>query len=184
LIGLSNGSTMCSVWGARWIYFCLPFVYLLAGMLCWESYHDSSSAVSRCISQRIPPASCNECRDRRFGGLYLLRVKVGRSPEMVDVRLRGQANSTPSPPSRVTSRAFRLVPLSVLSLVVRNSLCNDFVPCVLDLLHRLQLCPDNALSCCTVRRTVRRNSWNANRWGVVCVAKKIYVINLLFGASV
>ena len=40
---------------------------------------------------------CNECRDRRFGGLYVLRVKVGRSPEMVDVRLRGQAISTPSP---------------------------------------------------------------------------------------
>jgi hypothetical protein len=44
-------------------------------------------------------SSCNECCDRRFGGLYLLRVKVGRSPEMVDVRLRGQAISTlPSPP--------------------------------------------------------------------------------------
>lgn len=28
----------------------------------------------------------------------MLRVKVGRSPEMVDVRLRGQAISTPSPP--------------------------------------------------------------------------------------
>jgi len=47
-----------------------------------------------------------------FGGLYLLRVKVGCSPELVDVRLRGQAISTPLSPSRVTSLAFRLVPLS------------------------------------------------------------------------
>jgi len=91
--------------------FCVRYetnLFLLAGMLCRESYHDSSSAVSRCISLRIPPASCNECRDRRFGGLYLLRVKVGRSPEMVDVRLRGQANYTPSPPPMFRFRRFVL----------------------------------------------------------------------------
>ena len=86
---------------------CLPLsVYLLAGMACRkESYYDSS-AVPRCISLRIPPASCNECRDRQFRDLYLLRVKVGRSPETVDVRLRGQAISTPSPPCVLCAWSF------------------------------------------------------------------------------
>jgi len=168
----------------EFISVCL-FVYLLAGMLCRESYHDSSSPVSRCMSLRIPPAPCNGCRDRRFGGLYLLRVKVGRTPEMVDVKAAWAGHLHSLSPTHVVSGVSSCtVPLSVLSLVVRNSLCHDVVPYVLDLLHRLQLCSDNALSCCTVRRTVRRNSWNANRWGVVCVAKKRYVINLLFGADV
>jgi hypothetical protein len=84
-----------------------------------------------------------------------LRVQVGLFPEMVDVRLRGQA----SPPARhASSCAVRLVPLSVsLSMIVFNS---QFyvVPYVFDLLHRLQLCFVNALPCSTVRRTVRRNS--------------------------
>jgi hypothetical protein len=109
-------------------------VYLLAGMLCRESYHDSFSAVSRCVSLRIPPASCNACRDRRFGGLYLLRVKVGRSPEMVDVRLRGQAISTFSPPPvlrllRFSScTTFSVVTVCLQQFVLRcRAVCVRFV---------------------------------------------------------
>jgi hypothetical protein len=74
----------------------------------------------------------------------LLRVEVGRSPEMVDVRLRGQASS---PRHRAPSCAVRLAPLSVsLSMIVFNGE-SYIVLCVFDWLPRFQLCFVNALSC-------------------------------------
>jgi hypothetical protein len=136
-----------------------------------ESYHDSS-AVSRCISLRISPASCSKCPDRRLGGLDLFRVKVGCSPEMVAVRLRGQTIPTPYYVAVVSScTTFSIVSSCLQQSVLWCAVCVRFVTQV-------------AVVFCSLRRTVRRNSWNANRWGVVCVAGKRNVINLLDGAGV
>jgi hypothetical protein len=170
---------LCEVRDELFLSTCLSMC-LLAGMLRRkESYHDSS-AVSRCISLRISPASCSKCRDRRLGGLYLLRVKVGRLPEMVDVRLRGQAISTPSPsppPYYVAGVSSCTTFCIVSSCCLQQYVLWCRVVCVRFVTQVAVVCVlFNAPSCFTVRRSVRRNSWNANRWGVVCVAGKRNVI--------
>lgn len=92
-------------------------VYLVAGV--WEGIIPrflSSFTVS--IAE---DSSCNECCDKRFGGLYLLRVKVGRSPEMVDVRLRGQAISTPLPLHCYVSGVSSCTTFSIVSGCLQRS---------------------------------------------------------------
>jgi hypothetical protein len=100
LIGLYTGSTVfCVRYGMNLFQSTCLSMCLLAGMFCRKELYHDSSAVSRCIALRISPASCSKCRDRRLGSRDLFRVKVGCLPEMVDVRLRGQAiSSLPHPP--------------------------------------------------------------------------------------